>query len=243
MWYTRLIYPALAICISTAISLSGCISVMHTEVDARTIPVKYVGINDAMYFFDYSRSGDWRILNEYPDVVHNITEWVWDFGDGNISHEKSPVHYYMKPGTYRPSLTVTSEKGHTQKGYFGNITVIVPILVNLIKNIDYRSDHGNFTYQGFFLNKNESGQVLKISLAYQSPQDYAYGPPQYMYLLYRNVTVYEDLGSIFLYSNQRYNGANFYTFLIPEDVSAAECQAYFYAWNNNSFTKYIITLS
>lgn len=37
-------------------------------------------------------------------------DYFWDFGDGNTSQEKSPIHYYLTPGEYPVTLTVIS--GH-----------------------------------------------------------------------------------------------------------------------------------
>ncbi|NHE57394.1 malectin domain-containing carbohydrate-binding protein [Cyclobacterium plantarum] len=39
--------------------------------------------------------------------------YSWDFGDGNISQEISPVHVYADPGTYEASLTIMNESGLT----------------------------------------------------------------------------------------------------------------------------------
>jgi PKD repeat protein len=30
--------------------------------------------------------------------------WLWDFGDGHISHDQNPVHVYEEPGTYKVCL-------------------------------------------------------------------------------------------------------------------------------------------
>ena len=40
-----------------------------------------------------------------------ISKWVWDFGDGATSTDRSPSHTYKKPGTYRARLTVTDSEG------------------------------------------------------------------------------------------------------------------------------------
>ncbi len=39
--------------------------------------------------------------------------YLWDFGDGNISNDKSPAHSYKNPGNYNVVLKVTDDKGYT----------------------------------------------------------------------------------------------------------------------------------
>ncbi len=41
----------------------------------------------------------------------NVKSWVWDFGDGSKSSEKSGTHSYDEPGTYTVKLTVYSSSG------------------------------------------------------------------------------------------------------------------------------------
>jgi PKD repeat protein len=41
--------------------------------------------------------------------------WEWQFGDGGVSLEQSPVHTYVKPGPYTVSLTVTTPEGRATK--------------------------------------------------------------------------------------------------------------------------------
>lgn len=44
-----------------------------------------------------------------------ITDWVWEFGDGVISRDASPVHTFAQVGTYPVKLTVSSLHGvHTK---------------------------------------------------------------------------------------------------------------------------------
>ena len=38
----------------------------------------------------------------------DATEFFWDFGDGQFSTEKDPVHYYTEPGIYTVSLTANN---------------------------------------------------------------------------------------------------------------------------------------
>jgi len=42
-----------------------------------------------------------------------ITEWAWDFGDGNTSTDQHPTHDYATPGTYQVTLTVTADTDQT----------------------------------------------------------------------------------------------------------------------------------
>jgi PGF-pre-PGF domain-containing protein len=50
------------------------------------------------------------------------TEWDWDFGDGNVSTEQSPVHTYTSAGTYTVKFTVSNADGAASKD--GTITVL-----------------------------------------------------------------------------------------------------------------------
>ena len=40
-----------------------------------------------------------------------LTDWRWNFGDGNTSAQPSPVHEYAVPGRYEVSVTVTDVNG------------------------------------------------------------------------------------------------------------------------------------
>lgn len=39
-----------------------------------------------------------------------IADWIWEFGDGNISTLQSPTYIYSQPGNYLVNLTVTDDK-------------------------------------------------------------------------------------------------------------------------------------
>jgi PKD repeat protein len=53
------------------------------------------------------------------DLDGNITQCVWDFGDGNLGNSMTAAHKYADPGIYNATLTVTDNDGasssmHTQ---------------------------------------------------------------------------------------------------------------------------------
>lgn len=58
-------------------------------------------------------------LNEYELTTKvksaNVDTYLWDFGDGNTSTEKEPVHVYGKGGLYTVSLQVTGPGGQRTK--------------------------------------------------------------------------------------------------------------------------------
>ncbi len=67
------------------------------------------------YFFDYDTCVAGPVT--FTDVSFSdagpftITDWFWDFGDGNTSSLQNPIHSYMIPGELPASLTVTDING------------------------------------------------------------------------------------------------------------------------------------
>ena len=56
----------------------------------------------------------------------DITDWLWNFGDGETSIEENPVHTYDNTGTYTVSLTVSSPGGSDSEVKADYITVSEP---------------------------------------------------------------------------------------------------------------------
>jgi len=46
-------------------------------------------------------------------IIGSITNWAWDFGDGATSNQQNPNHGYAKAGTYKVSMTATTDVGCT----------------------------------------------------------------------------------------------------------------------------------
>ena len=53
-----------------------------------------------------------------------ITEWIWDFGDGKVIRGKNPTHTYVMPGQYPITLTVRGPGGKDEERKNSVITVL-----------------------------------------------------------------------------------------------------------------------
>ena len=49
----------------------------------------------------------------FSNISLDVTEFLWDFGDGNTSAEEAPVHTYTEYGDYTVTLTTTNTAGVT----------------------------------------------------------------------------------------------------------------------------------
>ncbi len=54
-----------------------------------------------------------HFIDESVDVDGAITNWNWDFGDGNTSYEQNPSHSYADNGTYAITLVVKDNDNAT----------------------------------------------------------------------------------------------------------------------------------
>lgn len=67
--------------------------------------------------FDGSGSSD-------PDG--SVAAWAWEFGDGSDGSGRVVAHVYKEPGSYTPALTVTDQRGATDRRTRGAIVVHSP---------------------------------------------------------------------------------------------------------------------
>ncbi len=69
-----------------------------------------------------------------------ITDWLWDFGDGETSTEQNPVHQYEVDNFYTVSLTVTNANGSDTEQKVNYIEVYSEVTADFIL-------HGPFFHQ------------------------------------------------------------------------------------------------
>lgn len=51
------------------------------------------------------------VVQFFAEQANNAVDFEWDFGDGTVSYEKNPFHYYYDSGSFDISLTITSVSG------------------------------------------------------------------------------------------------------------------------------------
>lgn len=72
-----------------------------------------------------------------------ITEWFWDFDDGNNSNLQNPSHTFYESGSYTISLTVTNENDSTDTEIKINYITVLPI------DADFSANSTNGFYPAF----------------------------------------------------------------------------------------------
>ena len=74
-------------------------------------------------------SGHLPLDVQFTDLSTGIpTKWSWNFGDGSVSTERTPVHRYSTPGSYTVSLVVENKFGSDKKSIPGYISAgIAPV--------------------------------------------------------------------------------------------------------------------
>lgn len=94
--YTILLYGIL---FSLIVPLSSCSSDDTDKVDIPLTADIFNSVNGKKVAFQ--------------GLTNNAVSWMWDFGDGNTSSEKNPVHTYADGGYYEASLVATAADGST----------------------------------------------------------------------------------------------------------------------------------
>lgn len=94
--YTILLYGIL---FSLIVPLSSCSSDDTDKIDIPLTADIFNSVNGKKVAFQ--------------GLTNNAVSWMWDFGDGNTSSEKNPVHTYADGGYYETSLVATAADGST----------------------------------------------------------------------------------------------------------------------------------
>lgn len=102
-------------------SASNCKDTVTDTVTVYPVPIvnfaaDTVCLRDTTSFID---------LSSIP--AGNITNWNWNFGDGNTSSLQNPSHVFSSPGNFNVTLTVTSNNNCTSALALGALVHALPL--------------------------------------------------------------------------------------------------------------------
>jgi gliding motility-associated-like protein len=105
---------------------AGCADTVILAVVVHSVPVPLFTANTTC-------QGNITSFTDQSTDVVAITNWFYDFADGNNSLSQNPNYIFLAPGIYNVSLTVTNINGCDS-------TFIMPVTVNIVPNATYTSD-------------------------------------------------------------------------------------------------------
>lgn len=80
------------------------------------------------------QSGEAPLTVQFTDTSSNLpTGWSWDFGDGEVSNDRSPIHTYQNPGSYTVTLVASNSAGPDATPATGTVTVNAPAGRKMLK--------------------------------------------------------------------------------------------------------------
>jgi PKD repeat protein/Zn-dependent metalloprotease len=131
-------------------------------------------------------SGTAPLTVTFQDLSSNApTNWVWDFGNGQLSTQQNPVVTYNTPGTYTVKLTASNISGGntiTKTAYITVLPIVLPPIANF--NADITSGFAPLTVHFQDLSSNVptgwswdfgNGQVSSLpnpTITYNTPGIY-----------------------------------------------------------------------
>lgn len=85
----------------------GCVDTLVQSVSVHPLPVFNYGPQQSSGCDHFTTT-----FNDNSTVNGGtIVNWLWDFGDGNLTYTQDPEHTYDSDGTYYVSLTITNSYG------------------------------------------------------------------------------------------------------------------------------------
>lgn len=102
-------------------------------------------------------------LNNSPNTYYftdisqgNPQNWLWNFGDGQVSLEQNPIHVYEQEGSYEVCLTISSDNGTNN---------CFDVNCKTIETLDYYSFGGQVFIGDYPMNIEEDDSA-NIAIAY-----------------------------------------------------------------------------
>ncbi|MBT8195002.1 MAG: PKD domain-containing protein, partial [Bacteroidia bacterium] len=89
---------------------NSCVAEKYAGVTSWTTGPCLVGGCQANFTFISTGNPNQYSFND-ASTGGTITNWIWDFGDGNTSTMQNPIHTYSQPGTYNVCLGIVDNTG------------------------------------------------------------------------------------------------------------------------------------
>lgn len=120
--------------------------------------------------FRYDRDSSNHLRIEFTELADYEPEtWYWQFGDGDTSWQRYPVHMYDSAGTYQACLTVTNQNGSDT--YCKMITLGVSGASLVLKPIE-KSIYYTFESQRLILKNNQVEHLVIFDAAGRTVHQY-----------------------------------------------------------------------
>ncbi|MCR9253599.1 MAG: PKD domain-containing protein, partial [bacterium] len=91
--------------IMAVVDEDGCINQIQKTVVVDQIPTPTFSVEGNIACSE----SEVQFIDETDNSVANVTQWAWDFGDGNTDDVMNPTHHYAESGEYNVSLTVFND--------------------------------------------------------------------------------------------------------------------------------------
>ena len=85
---------------------NGCVDSTARQAHATIPPVPNFTVDDSLGCAPFTAR-----FSDRTQMTHQVTSWLWDFGDGTSSTDPNPVHTYQQDGVYTVTLTVSDDNG------------------------------------------------------------------------------------------------------------------------------------
>lgn len=132
------------------ITQSGTVTVTSGQTAILDIQLSPIGvINPPIAGFTSSvQSGNAPLKVTFGNSSSgDISEYLWNFGDGYTSNEHSPIHTFNNPGTYNVVLTVYGQGGNSSASLLINVLEAPPIYTYEIINPYFTLDGLYYTFK------------------------------------------------------------------------------------------------
>lgn len=138
---------------------------VEARVDNFSIDVGAEGSVPPSAGFNIAQSESNFLEYSFMNTSTNAASYEWDFGDGNMSTDASPVHVYASAGEYTVTLTAASDVGLTAT-FSKTINILAPVTADFTFEIDpddYRTYHFTDASEGAVMQLWEFGDGYQFT--------------------------------------------------------------------------------